>query len=83
MQISYDESKKSISSLAESMKSGEISSFSSEWKIGSDELFVICSNSNSENKIEKPIKDYLDLFINISLNHVSIRSRLVSQRNKN
>ena len=36
-------------------------------------------NSNSENKIGKPIKNYSDLFINTSLNHMSIRSRLISQ----
>ena len=33
-------------------------------------------------KIAKPIKNYSDLFINTSLNHISIRSRLVSQPNK-
>ena len=82
MQISDDESKKSISSLAESVESGEISSSSSEWKTGSDELFVTCLNDNSD-KIAKPIKNYLDLFINTSLNHMSIRSRLESRPNKN
>ena len=30
----------------------------------------------------KPIKNNLDLFINTSLNHMSIRSRLVSQPDK-
>ena len=30
-------------------------------------------------KIGKPIKNYLGLFINTSLNHISIRSCLVSQ----
>ena len=44
-----------------------------------DELFVACFNNNSENKIVKPFKNYLDLFINASLNHMSIRSCLVSQ----
>ena len=44
-----------------------------------DELFVMCWNDNSENKIEKPIKNYLDLFINTSLNHMSTRSCLLSQ----
>ena len=81
MQISDDDSKKSISSFAESVETGEISSYSSEWKIGPDELFVTCFNDNSD-KIAKPIKNYLDLFINTSLNHMSIRSRLVSQPNK-
>ena len=38
-------------------------------------------NLNNENKIAKPIKNYLDLFINTSLNHISIRSRLVNQPN--
>ena len=47
--------------------------------IGLDKLSVICLNCDSENKIGKPIKNYLDLFINTSLNHMSIRSRLVSQ----
>ena len=71
---------KSVSSLVEGVKSGQILSSSSEWKIGSDELFVTCLNCGSESKI-KPIKNYPDLFINISLNHMSIRSCLVSQPN--
>ena len=49
--------------------------------MGSDELFVTCLNDNSD-EIVKPIKNYLDIFINISLNHMSIRFRLVSQPNK-
>ena len=53
IQISDDESKTKILSLAESVESGEISSSSSEWKMGSDELFVICLNENSEIKIAK------------------------------
>ena len=81
MQISDDKSKKSISSFAESVESEEISASSSEWKIGSDKLFVTCLNDNSD-KIGKPIKNYLDLYINTNLNHMSIRSRLVSQPNK-
>ena len=36
MKISDNERKKSVSSLAESVESGEISSSSSEWKTGSD-----------------------------------------------
>ena len=36
MQISDDESKKSISSLAETVESGEFLSFSSDWNLGSD-----------------------------------------------
>ena len=66
--------------MAESIKSGEILSSSSEWKIGSDKLFVTCLNRDSENKI-KLIENYLDLFINTCLNHISIRSRLISQPN--
>ena len=63
------------------MESGEILSSSSKLKLGLDELFVTCLNSNEENKIGKPIKNHLDLFINSSLNHMSIRSRVVSQPN--
>ena len=81
MQISDDEIKKSISSFSESLESGEIPASSSEWNLGSDELFVTCLNNSD--KIGKPIKNYLDLFINTSLNQTSIRSRLVNQPNKN
>ena len=57
MQMSDDESKKSISSFAESVESGKISASSSEWKMGSDrELFVTCLNDNGD-KIAKPIKN--------------------------
>ena len=79
IQIPDNESKKSISSAAENIESGEISSSSSEWKIGSDKLFVTCLNDNAKNKIAKPITNYLDLLIKTSLNHMSIRSQLVSQ----
>ena len=48
--------------------------------MGSDELFGTCLNDSD--KIAKPIKIKLDLFINTSLNHTSIRFRLVSQPNK-
>ena len=64
--------------MTESVESGEILFSSSEWKTESDELFVTCLNCGGENKIVKPIKNYLDLFINTSLNHMFIRSRLVS-----
>ena len=64
------------------MENGEISASSSEWKIGLDELFVTWLNCDSKNKLGKPIKTYFDLFIKTSLNHMSIRSRLVSQPNK-
>ena len=53
MQFSDDKSKKSVSCLAESVESGEISSSSSEWKIGSDELFVTCLSDNSENNMNQ------------------------------
>ena len=46
MQISDDESKKSVSNLED----GEISSSSSEWNLGSDELFIKCLNSNKKLK---------------------------------
>ena len=85
MQIFDDESKKSISSykksissLAESVESGKILSSSSEWNLGLDKLFVMCLNCDSKNKI-KLINNYLDFFINTSLNHIAIRSCLVSQ----
>ena len=81
MQISHYESKKSVSSFAERVESGEISASSSEWKPGTDEIFVTCWNDSDE--IAKSIKNYMDLFINTSLNHMSIRSCLVSQPNKN
>ena len=55
----------------------------SEWKTGTDELFKTCSNCDVKNKLEKPIQHFLDLFINTSSNHISIRSCLVSQPNKN
>ena len=81
MQISDDESKKRVSSLAESLESGEISSFKSEWNLGTDKLFVTCLNHDSKSKIGKPIKNFLDLFINTSIYHMSIRSCIVSQPN--
>ena len=81
MQISDDESKKDVSRLTESGESGEISASSSEWNSASDELYVTCLNDNSD-KLGKQIKIYLDLFINTSINHMSIRSRLVSQTKK-
>ena len=56
MQISNNESKKSVSNFAESVESGEISSSTSEWNLGWDKLFVTCLNINSKNTIGKPIK---------------------------
>ena len=81
MQISDDKGKKSVASLTERMESGEISYSSSKWNSGVNELFVTCLNWDSKNLLEKPIKNFLDLFINTSLNHMSVRSRLVSQPN--
>ena len=81
MKISDNESKKSVSSLAESVESGEISASTSEWNLGSDEIFLTCLNIESENKIGKPIWNYLDLLIDTSLNHKSIRSCHASQPN--
>ena len=78
MQITDNESKKIVSSWEESLESGEISSFSSEWKIGSDKLFVTCLNCDGENKRGKPIKNYFDHFIKTSLNRMSIRSWVVA-----
>ena len=80
MQISGNESKKGVSSFVESVERGEISASSSKWKRGSDELFITCLNDCD--KMAKKIKNYSDLFIKTSLNHMSIRSRLVSQPNK-
>ena len=42
-------------------------------------MSVSCLHDNIENKIEKTIINYKDLFINTSLNHMPIRCRLVSQ----
>ena len=75
MQLSDYESQKSVSNMADSVESGEISSSSFEL----DKLFVTCLNHDSKHKSEKPIKNYLDLLINTCLNHISIRSHLVSQ----
>ena len=63
--------------MAESVKSGEILSTSSECKIGLDELFVTCLNHDGKNKI-KQIQNYLDPFMNTSSKHMSIRSCLIS-----
>ena len=83
IQLLDNKSKQSIINIAESTKSGEIYSSSFQWNSGSDrELFVTCLNDNSD-KLKKPIENYLDLFIDTSLNHISIRSHLVSQPNKN
>ena len=81
MQISNDKKQKEHLQLAESVESREISSSSSEWNLGLDELFVTRLHSNSKTKIAKPIKIYLDLFINTRLNHMSIRYRHVSLPN--
>ena len=43
-----DDKKFGVSSVVESVESGEVSSSSSEWKLGLDELFVTCLNDDSE-----------------------------------
>ena len=40
-------------------------------------------NDNSKNKKAKPIKNHIDFFINTSLNHMSIRSHLISKPKNN
>ena len=78
MQVSDDESKKTVSSVAVKVENGEISSSSYKWNECLDAIFVSCLSDNSD-KIGKPIKNYFDLFIDTSLNHMSIRSCLISQ----
>ena len=56
MQISKSGSKKSASSFEESLEDREITSSGSEWKIGSDKLFVTCLTCNSKNKFENQLK---------------------------
>ena len=73
-----NEGKKSISNMAESEECCEISTSNSKWKTGSNVWSVTCLKSNKI-KISKPIYNYLDAFIHISLNHKSIIFRLVSQ----
>ena len=81
MQHLDNKSKKSVSSVAKNVQSGDILSSSSEQSLCPErELFVICLSS-SENKIGKAIKNYSDLFIDASLIYRSIRSCLVSQSN--
>ena len=63
IQISDDESYKSVSTLAKSMESWEILSSSSEWKISSHELFVTYLNFDRKNKIGKPIKNNLNFLL--------------------
>ena len=77
MQIS--DSKKSVSSVTGSVESGEIPSSFSEWKIDSDELYVAYLNRSIKNELEKPLINYFNLFINNSLNHMSIESCLLNQ----
>ena len=79
MHISDYEKKKSVSSVAERIERKEISSYSSEWYLEMDELFVPCLNNNSKNIIAKTIKYYLNLVIKASINHMSITSHLVRQ----
>ena len=79
MKLSDNDSKKGVSSVAESVESGLIMSYSSKWNLGSDELFATWLNENNKNQIEKPINYFLDLLIHTSLNHMSIRSHLISE----
>ena len=62
MQIFDNKDKKSVSSAVESVESGEIMFSNSDWILGSDKLFITCSNEISENKIAKPIKKLLGSF---------------------
>ena len=69
--------------MVESIGSGEISlstCFLTMWKTGSDQLSIACSNNGD--KIGKLIDNYLNRFIDTSLNCMPIRSRLVSQQKK-
>ena len=66
--------------MAESIESGETLSSRFKRKLRLDEKFVTCLNTNSKNKLEKTIKNYLDLFTYTSLNHMSIRSRLIKPK---
>ena len=58
MQNPDKEEQKNFFSMAESLESEKISSSSSEWNLGLDELFVTCLNENSENEIAKTIENY-------------------------
>ena len=66
---------KRVLSSGRNQRKGKILIF----KIRMKKLFVTCFNCDSKYKIEKTIKNYIDLFINTSVNHMSIRSHLVSQ----
>ena len=57
MQNSNDECKKNVSSLAESVESGQISSFCFERKIDSSKLIGTCLNDNGD-KMRKLINNY-------------------------
>ena len=67
----------------ESLVDGEISSSSSKWKTGSDELFITCLFSDSITKEEKSINNYLDAFPIANFNYKSMRSHLMSDNNNN
>ena len=63
-----------------------VCSFNSEWKIGSDENFVVhdMRSDSKRIKLENEVFTCLDDCINSNFNYESIRSRLVSQaKNKN
>ena len=61
MQLSDNEKKKIISSMAESAEKREFLSSTSKWKLSPDEVFVTCLNDNND-KIGKPINNYLNIF---------------------
>ena len=56
-QISDNKDKKSVLSMAESVKSGKISSFRFEWKSDLEKLFATCLNNNIEYKKQIQFKN--------------------------
>ena len=65
--------------MVNSVESGENLDLQFQMKFRLKQLFVTPSNCDKTNKLEKPIKNSLDLFINTRLNHMSTRSSLLSQ----
>ena len=78
MQFSDDETKMSVSIVAKSIESGELSSSSSKWNLGLDELFVACLYYDDKSKNKKNQSKITRIFLLISLNQISIRSCLIS-----
>ena len=64
-----------------SLENGEISSSTSEWRTGSDELFVTYLISDSNPKIVKSISHDLDAFLNTNWSYKSMKSHFVKQDN--